>query len=473
MIQSSCIEDSSLRSEPTELSPLFEIKRFAERWSADDKFREYFRTNPEAAIADYGLKVSMGEAQFMAAPASFDSESQPHPIVRRMREVMLQSSLSCPEDSEQTSVKDARLRAWRRRNHLRLASQMRLSYNNLEQEQIVSFELSKGCSVGCWFCCVASQPLSQIFAYTPENAKLWRQVLTLLNQKLGSSVADGVCFWATDPLDNPDYEKFCLDFYHTLGVFPRTTTAQAAKNPERTRAFLKLSQENGGCHLRFSILSLGILNKVHQEFTAEELNFVHLVFQNKEAEKAIKVEAGRARERKQKEPSISNQFIDSSATIVSLTGFLFNMVERRVKLISPCLPCDRWPTGCRIHAEATFTDSEDLEQIIESMIDRYMPLTVRAEELISFRQDLQYIAQPDGFQLASKLKTFNFRRAPYLKELGELIAQGNKTAQEIAGVFAMQGMPEHQTFRYLNQLFERGLLDDEPEITHSDSKEQE
>jgi len=31
----------------------------------------------------------------------------------------------------------------------------------------------------------------------------------------------GFCYWGTDPMDNPDYEKFCLDFHEVLGIFPK------------------------------------------------------------------------------------------------------------------------------------------------------------------------------------------------------------------------------------------------------------
>ena len=45
-------------------------------------------------------------------------------------------------------------------------------------------------------------------------------------------------------------------------------------------------------------------------------------------------------------------------TIACVSGFLFNMVERNVRLISPCNASERWPLGYRIYDEGTFTDGE-------------------------------------------------------------------------------------------------------------------
>ncbi|MEG4594969.1 hypothetical protein QUB00_24635 [Microcoleus sp. F8_C2] len=36
--------------------------------------------------------------------------------------------------------------------------------------------------------------------YTEANAKLWREVLELMRETLGSAVSAGSSYWATDPL---------------------------------------------------------------------------------------------------------------------------------------------------------------------------------------------------------------------------------------------------------------------------------
>jgi hypothetical protein len=108
--------------------------------------------------------------------------------------------------------------------------------------------------VGCWFCGISAPKLGDIYLYNEENANLWRQVLELLKNKLGENTGSSFCYWATDPLDNPDYEKFCIDFSDVLGVFPFTSTAQALKYPERVKSLIDLSIKKGRTINRFSIL---------------------------------------------------------------------------------------------------------------------------------------------------------------------------------------------------------------------------
>jgi hypothetical protein len=146
------------------------------------------------------------------------------------------------------------------------------------------------------------------------------------------------------------------------------------------------------------------------------------------------------------------------------------MVDRSVKLISPCNADERWPLGYIVYDEGTFSDVDDLKALLERMIADNMPLTVRPSDLISFRRDLQYTSLPDGFQLSTKIKTFNFCNDPYLKELGKVIHKGDKTAQEIASLFDICGVSSTYTFETLNLMFKKGVLDDESKPNSSEPK---
>ena len=149
------------------------------------------------------------------------------------------------------------------------------------------FELAKGCSVGCWFCGVAAPKLGGMFQATPENRKMWRGALKVVRSVVGPGAKRGFCYWASDPLDNPDYEKFACDFHHILGTFPQTTTAIPLRDAQRTRRVLSLSQERG-CDLnRFSVLTLKTFERIFQEFTPQELVYVELIPQNKESQSCL------------------------------------------------------------------------------------------------------------------------------------------------------------------------------------------
>lgn len=455
-----------------ELKSLSHIKRFKERYQADPDFRTNVTVEPEKTLARYNLKIDPAAIRWLFDKEFVDSqqaEGKPFPLsiqhyldynnavtkwMRRWRD-------TTPENI--TFESDPRFRAWRERQMARTDSEISKSGNAQIVHAPVCFELSKGCSVGCWFCGISAPRFSDIFYYTPENAKLWQEVLESIKEICGSAARSGICYWATDPFDNPDYEKFVSDFHEILGVFPQTTTAQPMKDPARTRSLLKLSAGKGFTHHRFSILSLKILDSLYEEFTPEELVHVGLVMQNKESlmNKAL---AGRALEKKQRKAEKNQEADDEIAqpTIACVTGFLFNMVERSVKLISPCKADERWPNGYRVYDEGTFADINDLKALLERMIANHMPLAVRESDRIRFRRDLKHENLVDGFKLSTRFLTLKFRHRPLLKELGEVILKGDKTAEEIAILFESLGVPTADTFYSLNLMFKRGVLDDEP-----------
>lgn len=441
------------------------LKRLYERWEAEPDFQQQFLQEPYQAVAQYNLNISSEKISSLIAQLLEQG---------KIGELDFLSIEPCQKfyrkrkrhtfDNVTTSNKEPRFKAWRSRQIARASSQIAKSAHDEIAHMTAAFELSKGCSVGCWFCSVSAPRLADIFTYSQENAKRWREVLELLQELHGDAAKASFCYWASDPLDNPDYEKFCSDFNQILGAFPQTTTALALKDPARTRALLKLSQESGCLINRFSIISLKMLDQVYQEFSPEELTFVKLALQNPEANH-IKANAGRAREYNKKKALKNQESLDDSlpGTNSCVSGFLFNMVESSVKLIAPCNANDRWTLGYRIYEEGTFTSIDDLRILLEGMIDRHMPLTVRPNDKISFCRDLNYENLPDGFQVSTRFKTYKFRNAPYLQQLGEVIHKGNSTAEEIYSLFNLYGIPSTHIFQSLNLMFNNGLLDDEPQ----------
>lgn len=447
------------------------VNRFQQRWHGDRNFREQVSADPYKAVADYNLKINPEEIRPLwdtELTQRSEQDLSSFPLLKRCQELNESLSSKSLLTFIFTSFKDARFKKWRERQIARAASQFRQTVHSAIAQIPVCFELSKGCSIGCHFCGISAPRLTDIFIYNEENAKLWHEVLELMKEILGIAAGAGFCYWATEPFDNPDYEIFCLDFHKVLGVFPATTTAQALKDIERTKALLKLSREKGCLNNRFSVLSLKMLNQIHEKFSAEELIFVDLVLQNQEAD-TIKASAGKAREQNLKKGEEDKELPDQG-TIACVTGFLFNMVDRSVKLISPCNANERWPLGYIVFDEGTFSDAKDLKILLERMIADNMPSTVREKDAIAFRRDLKYESLSDGFQLSNRIKTFKFRHESFLRELGEAIHKGGKNAEEIASMFAASGVSPDYTFYYLNLMFERGVLDDEPKPKSSQLK---
>jgi len=443
------------------LSQLSQIKRFHEKCKADPQFKELFLEDAQAAINSLNLKIDSEEIERLKddAIAQRPPTASTVSALRRFQEIVSESPVSPLEQAGFSQNEN--FKAWRERQLARCSSQMSKSTHQEILHMTAAFELNKGCSVGCWFCSVSAPKLSDIFFYTPENASLWQEVLQLLKNIHGKAAGASFCYWATDPLDNPDYEKFCLDFQEILGVFPQTTTAQAWKQPQRVKELLKLSIDKG-CRLnRFSVISLKVLEQIYQQFTPEELGFVNLVLQNPEA-KTIKVNAGRSRQRNLKKAEKDNQPVEQSTpqTNACATGFLFNMVDRTVKLISPYPASDVYPDGYRIFEEGTFNNAEELKTLLEGIIERQMPLSVKLDQPLSFRSDLIYEELPDGFQLSTPYKIYKYRQEPFLKALGSSIARGDKTPEEIISVFSAFGVPPQQVLNYLQLMFNQAVLSD-------------
>lgn len=446
-----------------ELTNLSYIKRFFEYYEADLEFRNGVATTPAQTVAQYNLKIPFAEIRWLW-DKEFRTSQQAQgipmpPSLQRFFDYQEAYGQWCDRWRHQMPESDPRLQAWRQRQIARLDSEVSKFINAQITHPPVCFELTKGCSVGCWFCGISAPRFSDIFTYTDENAQLWRDVLEVVKEIGGPAAGSGFCYWATDPLDNPDYEKFVEDFYTILGEYPQTTTAQPMKYPERVRALLKLSKSKGFAYDRFSILSLKALENLYAEFSPEELINVWLVLQNKEG-LVSKAVAGRAFDKQKKAGEADNQRVQS--TIACVTGFLFNMVERSVKLISPCKADDRWPNGYRVYDEGTFETARDLKILLERMMTQQMPLGVRPNDIVRFRRDLKHENIEDGFKLSTRFLTLKFRNSPLIKELGEVILKGDKTAAEIAAEFEQLGFDAAGTYESLNLMFNRGVLDDEP-----------
>lgn len=444
------------------------IKRFNERWHADPNFKKQVSENPKDAFARYQIKLDPQEIEpLLSLNLNKHLEKDTFlsfPLLEAYKKFNVLLGSVSHKKFISDCLKDPRLQAWRERQIARTSSQFVQIFNQQLGHFPVAFELNKGCSVGCSFCGVAAPRLSDIFAYNRENTKLWREVLEVIKGFLGDAAGMGFCYWATDPLDNPDYEKFCHDFYEILGVFPHTTTALSVRDFDRTRNLLKLAAEKKCVFNRFSVLSLPMLNRIHQEFSPEELALVQLVIQNKESD-TIKASAGRLHEDDNKQKQEQSETSSKSAeqgTIACVSGFLFNMVERSVKLISPCHASEHWPLGYIVYAQETFTDANDLKLVLETMIDKYASIKVRPNQLIRFRSDLEYSGFFDGFQLSTSLKTYEFHHDFFLRDLGDIIACGNHTTKEITSIFEANGTLSSQILYYLNLMFERGIIDEEP-----------
>jgi len=403
---------------PEYLSELALAKRFCERWRGDRTFREELEEAPEDTLARAGLPLAPAEVRALYEAGAPDSR-----LVRRVWAYHQEKVAWRERLRQETRLASPGLDAWRRRQIARCAWQLAAGNAEAIVHPPAAFELARGCSVGCWFCGVSAPKLTDLWRATPEHLELWRGVLEAVGEVCGPAAGHSFLYWATDPLDNPDYEEFCLAFHAVFGRFPQTTTALALKDVERTRRLLALSARHGCPIDRFSVLTLKQLLRIHESFTPEELLRVELVLQNKEA-MGERSAAGKALSRLDPETA-------HATTIACVSGFLFNMPDRRVRLVSPCPASERWPDGYIVHADAHFADAAELRALLRDWADR--PARLSLTDTPRFREDLRYEPLPEGFRLQQGERSLDFhqRRYPAMAQLGQLLSEGRTTVEEL------------------------------------------
>lgn len=459
---------------PEQLHVLAHIKRFMERLVTDPKFREGLSENMHDLIGyaeAYGIDV---DPNLMLPLFSRDHRQYRHtveeaqwPLSKMWTEYidgMLEHRVELRNHGGTAQVNPS-FHQWRERQIARGMSELGVSGPSITHP-VVAYELSDGCSVGCWFCGISAEKYEGYQPYTEEVAELWRGMLGAMVDRFGEAAQTGFCYWATDPMDNPDYDKFIEDHYHVTGFLPQTTTAAPLKNVDLTRRVMALFDKYRCVTNRFSIVNLKIFNKVHEEFTAEELMGVELVSQNHEAI-MTKASAGRARERKQKlraagkddKISIGD---DDHATIACVSGFLVNLPLRTVRMVSPTRGGDRWPLGYRVYDERKFETAEDFARVIDELIARHCSNELRPDDIVAFRPDLEYVAHDDGFVLKNNTMVHTFRGPDYAAHLGRLIAEGDLPAGQIQAELIAAGGDVFVICEVLQNLFNQGLFDDDP-----------
>lgn len=451
-----------------------QVKRFLERWTMDPSYRDAYAADPRAALASLSIALRPDQVDplidsGLAARTSRELQGGNADAcalaVRRYRAFIAEKHAHRQSLRTAGEPSDARLAAWRQRQINRSAGELGAVRAEAIVHAPMAIELSKGCTVGCWFCGVAAPRFDHNWPYTPQNASLWREVLGVLQDVVGPAAREGFLYWATDPLDNPEYEHFLTDFHTVLGQCPQTTTAIAHKDVARTRRLLELTDSLGSYIDRFSITSLKFLDAVHAAFTPDEMLRIECVPQNREAtDHYRKSNAGRAREFATRR---AGELVaaDNSSTIACVSGFLFNMVEKSVKLITPCNASDRWPLGYWILAEGTFGTAAELRALLESMIAGSCRRYLRGADTVRLRKDLRVSVEDERVKLSSLGTTYKIGPLPDAGAFTNLLTAGISEVVDVAvGRQERYQVPPAETMALLDKLFRLGLVDEEPAV---------
>lgn len=437
-------------------------KRFLEYWTADKDFRQAYDADPLETVRRYGLRADPKRLRALLDTQGIGIESEEVIAYRDFIRGKLEFRSRYRQEG---APANPLFRAWRER-------QMKRAYWELgpvRAESVVHapvcFELSQGCTVGCWFCGVGALPFGGNFEYNAENAALWRGTLEVLRDIVGPGAGCGFCYWATDPLDNPDYERFILDFHEILGRLPQTTTAQPLRDLPRTRALLELSRRLTSGVERFSVLSPAQFRKLMEAFSPEDLAMVELIPQfNSDA--SPKVSAGAVRDRLVKQngagvPENSTHDTEDGGTIACVSGFLVNMVERVARLISPCSANKRWPLGYLVFDEFRFDTATEFRAGLESAITNSMKMSLLSDDPVRLNPQIKMTRQPEPVTLASTAFSAKLTSQIESAVLAEMI-ENEATVSAIANARAERcGVPHLWTHQEVHGLWNAGLLDEE------------
>lgn len=446
--------------DPESFRLLAAFKRLVDIWRLDADFREAWRLDPEKAIADTGLDIEPEAFRLYLHPAEAEKLLREHGAEALPKSCLLYLSALREREElhklqwEKLNVPDEpHLRAWRARQDRRCRRQIGTSQFSMTQFPL-AFELSEGCSVGCPFCGFAAKGLRGIFRYTDENALLWRETLRRLHALIGDAAGYGLCYYATEPLDNPDYERFLDDWRLEFGVMPQTTTAASARDIDRTRALLVSNQASASYYLRFSVLSPAMRDKLFTAFTPEELVGVIMLPQFPEAPGSELLPAGHNRGQKE------TGFVGS--TIACVSGFIVNMQDKTVRLETPYASDRSHPTGEWILEKCAFSTAGDLEKQIRRMILQYMPENLDLQRQCGASCDFR-LEEKDGevwaFIREHGSVIMNATIGPAaLDTLSKALKQRRYTGGELLDL-----LPEDTDFMtgflLLNMLWHHGLID--------------
>ncbi|MEE1569270.1 MAG: hypothetical protein V1255_05095, partial [Alphaproteobacteria bacterium] len=114
-----------------------------------------------------------------------------------------------------------------------------------------------------------------------------------------------------------------------------------------------------------------------------------------------------------------------------------------------------------IYAEARFTTAAEFRAVVEGMVDVFMPESVPASEVLSFRHDLEFSALSEGFELEGRGMKYSCNGMSYMGRLGRLIHESRTTASDVIGELVSGGEDIFLVGQSLQSLYDNGLLDDD------------
>lgn len=353
---------------------------------------------------------------------------------------------------------NSKMRIWRERQINRCNGDLG-GVNRSFIHTIATYELACGCSVGCEFCGLKAQRLTRLFRNTPENMELFKGVMKAMHDILGNAAGYGMMYFATEPLDNPDYEDFEDAYLNEFGMIPQITTAVCDRDIARTKRLVdNLNHHKSFIH-RFTLRSLEMARNVLNNFTARDLLRVELLPQYPESPVFVPYTVvGNEADRVKPE----NIRKDDPGTICCVDGFRINFCEKSLTVFTPCHMSKYHPRGISEIATVTFTDADDFRNKLSEMIDTYfvndLPRDIPLRLYDYFRKN--HTDKGDCLVSMHGGETIFLDKLPdtIYADVINLLLEGKYTKREIA--HKLNNNSPENVFYVLNQLWKKGFIAD-------------
>nr|MCR5734359.1 hypothetical protein [Lachnospiraceae bacterium] len=398
-----------------------QFKRAYEYYQADPKYRALIREEPSAAVTELGLpdcdgKLILEVIEYILFRNTQTDRDQPYirEFTKRIGTVSDQAVKMVSADR----YRDLRIAGFVQRtlNRARLESAIFRAHTNIRYFPL-GFELSEGCKVHCPFCGLNARKWSMDYSYK-EGRKLWLDLLEASKEVIGDITDQAPLYYATEPLDNPDYEAFLGDVMERFPCFPQTTTAVPERDIERTRRLMdSIGRERlvNGARLRFTIRTLSQFKKIMEAFSPQELEGVELIMNNPESVNGISA-SGRLLGTKDGS-SVYGDRHQIRYSISCLSGVKINLCEKTMTFMQPHIPDEKYPEGVLVSESVRFTEKDDIGALLKGIFERNAKADLCEDMLITLNDRVRIIEKENELILAGDGIGYSLKRNMFTEEL--------------------------------------------------------
>jgi len=481
---------------PEELADIAKMKRFSECLQADAKMRNRlfndkgFNAKEKEWLEKIGIDINLDELTFFwkhpdetmiyvtcitkgwddKITAEAQAAADKYPLLKLWADYSKSRLhiLTFLRKNDNIESSNAKFQAWRKRR--KASAKSELGFFGIQiGHPAFAFELNAGCSVGCWFCSFATDKLAGTLDY-PKNKEEVMNIVRQCGEMFGKDLIKMTLpYYRTEPHDNPHYIDFLKDFEHETGSVLCTSTA-CCNDTKWISDLIEFYQkrEDGRVYFwpRLSILSPGMLKKVHSSFTPLELKDVEMLIQVKDSG-LQKVTGGRILDEQAGLRGVEDFSgnreellkIIPQGSISCVSGFCINLVEKTILVFSPCYTSEKWPHGFRVYGQTAYNDENDFGAAINELVQRCMVMSPPPDKPVRFRDDIIYRSTEAGYDLATANQLHHFKGKGKLAMIGKLIAEGNRTYDELTEHLVNEhGLNPIILRTVVQQLFDDGFI---------------